>query len=301
LIELLVVIAIIAILIGLLLPAVQKVRDAAARTQCQNNLKQIGLAIHNYEGTYGILPGSYTPLAVADPDPNAQAAIPRAGLSLEANLLPYLEQEGIYRMLNPKLSEFDTLNIPPNGPHSGNNPAYSQVVKIYLCPADSNPPVIDYYNACWGPYGDGGGAACFNGGGGGVNLNPPPGQMWVRTNYFPITGIFYQLIQLLGLTAQYPTDTQQAGVFNDPLRPGGKVCHVTDITDGTSNTMVMAECIKPMGYNRLRQIYKSEVDGLPVDGVIEPVSAAGGAWADLDTYSGLAGGQCNNSGYRLGP
>jgi prepilin-type N-terminal cleavage/methylation domain-containing protein len=301
LIELLVVIAIIGILVGLLLPAVQKVRESAARTTCQNNLKQIGLAIHMYEGTYGLLPAAYNKLRAPDPDPNAQFAGAQKGLSLQANLLPFIEQENLYNLLNPNLSEFDTANIPPNGPHSGNNPAYSQVVKIYLCPSDPTPATIDYYNACWGPYGNGGGATCFNGGGGGANLNPPPGQIWARTNYFPVAGIFPQLIQSLGLTGLYPYDTTMSGTINDPLLPNGGPFQISAVTDGTSNTIFMAECSKPRGYNRLRQVYNSEVDGLPVDGSIEPVSSAGGAWGDMFTYSSLAGGQCNNSGYRLGP
>src|SRR5262245_43093791 len=164
LIELLVVIAIIAILIGLLLPAVQKIREAAARTQCQNNLKQIGLAIHNYESSYKKLPAAYTLLATPDPDANAQFAGKRVGLSLLSNLLPIVEQTALYRQLDNTRSEFNTVNIPPGGPHSGTNPAYSTPVPVYLCPSDPTPPTLDYYNTCWGPYGNGGGAACFPGG-----------------------------------------------------------------------------------------------------------------------------------------
>jgi prepilin-type N-terminal cleavage/methylation domain-containing protein/prepilin-type processing-associated H-X9-DG protein len=303
LIELLVVIAIIAILIGLLLPAVQKVREAAARTQCQNNLKQIGLAIHNYESTYKKLPAAYTLLPNADPDPNAQFAGKRVGLSLLANLLPYVEQAPLYHMLNNTVSEFNTANIPPNGPHSGNNPAYSTQVPIYLCPSDPTPPTLDYYNACWGPYGNGGGAACFPGGATSVtNLNPPPGQSWARSDYFPIAGIHDALTNLLGLRSRYPGSTQMMGTLNDPAYPGGGPFRILAVSDGTSNTVFMSECGgKPVGYNRQRQIYTSEVDGLPVDGSIEPVSSGGGAWGDMFTYSALAGGRCDDSGWRLGP
>jgi prepilin-type N-terminal cleavage/methylation domain-containing protein/prepilin-type processing-associated H-X9-DG protein len=137
LIELLVVIAIIAILIGLLLPAVQKVRDAAARTQCQNNLKQIGLALVNCADTHqGLLPpslGSYPVL-------NLGSCPPSGGFGgILYHILPFIEQQNVYNVSTcsngtyfPKTAGYDALAA---GYVAGSGVS-AIVVKTYLCPAD---------------------------------------------------------------------------------------------------------------------------------------------------------------------
>src|SRR5437879_1655660 len=120
LIELLVVIAIIAILIGLLVPAVQKVREAAARVHCQNNLKQIGLAMHNYLNAHKTLPpnGVYAYNGATVSQTSAWSAL--------ARILPYIEQENLFRTI-----DFAT-------PYSAQPGISSQRVATYVCPSDPN-------------------------------------------------------------------------------------------------------------------------------------------------------------------
>jgi prepilin-type N-terminal cleavage/methylation domain-containing protein/prepilin-type processing-associated H-X9-DG protein len=183
LIELLVVIAIIAILIGLLLPAVQKVREAAARAQCQNNLKQLGLACLNYDSAYGHLP----PISTVN-----------TGKGWVTLILPFLEQDNVYRQYN--------LNRPWYDPSQQG--VVTTPLKIVMCPSD---PVAGIE---------------FNGVANGVPFQAAP------SDYFAIAGVNAVALQ----TGWSPPTGNLAGCLEvDATR------RVTDITDGTSNTMMLSE------------------------------------------------------------
>ena len=146
LIELLVVIAIIAILIGLLLPAVQKIREAANRMKCSNNLKQLGLAAHNYHDTFERFPSGVN-LPISNQSgavfpSNALVTSGKVGPSPEPGkfiswceaLLPFIEQDNLQKNLNLNQREFANCNGP--------NSTGAQVVNIYLCPSDHLPQKV---------------------------------------------------------------------------------------------------------------------------------------------------------------
>jgi prepilin-type N-terminal cleavage/methylation domain-containing protein len=122
LVELLVVIAIISILMGLLLPAVQKVREAAARIKCQNNLKQLGLALHNHHDALGSFPpGGGGPL-FGPPFVNR--------FSAHSRLLPYLEQDNCFRTIDFTMPPTDPMNV---------ECAQGNALSVFLCPSDPAP------------------------------------------------------------------------------------------------------------------------------------------------------------------
>jgi prepilin-type N-terminal cleavage/methylation domain-containing protein/prepilin-type processing-associated H-X9-DG protein len=192
LIELLVVIAIIAVLIGLLLPAVQKVREAANRAQCTNNLKQIGLALHNYHDVSGALP------------PGGSTFAGTAGHSFHVYILPYIEQEALYGKFNLN----QTYNAGTSA--TGNMANRHLVPQMYLCPSQPNRTAsgvdlgwsVVHYVGNMGPHG---------------------------TN--PATGAPYDVV-VTAASDFYATQ----GV----LEAGTKVA-LKDITDGTSNTILVGE------------------------------------------------------------
>jgi prepilin-type N-terminal cleavage/methylation domain-containing protein/prepilin-type processing-associated H-X9-DG protein len=150
LVELLVVIAIIGILIGLLLPAVQKIRDAAGRIKCANNMRQLGLALHNYNDTAGQFPPGVVNPGTSPCAPPGPSFGYHAYWSWLAELMPYVEQDNLYKQADNWARQTTCSGGAPNNyffwpwgdfwtnwATSPPNPALSTLVTIYLCPADS--------------------------------------------------------------------------------------------------------------------------------------------------------------------
>jgi prepilin-type N-terminal cleavage/methylation domain-containing protein/prepilin-type processing-associated H-X9-DG protein len=216
LIELLVVIAIIAILIGLLVPAVQKVRSAAARTECSNNLKQIGLALHNYHDTYKKFP------------PALDAHYPATNRywywSWMARVLAFVEGQNLYNQCDKYAAQGDGKKFTYPSPNHfwnpwGNfalpgavnpyNPGLAAVVPVYKCPADDRTLQADRVL---------------------VDPNSPNGSYW------PGIG----LGAYVGVAGAVNQDGKGIIYTLSSDRNGSKV-RMTDITDGTSNTLMVGE------------------------------------------------------------
>jgi prepilin-type processing-associated H-X9-DG protein len=133
-----VVIAIIAVLVALLLPAVQQAREAARRTQCKNNLKQMGLALLNYESSFSVLPPGHISIPTGEPwsgGPNDPLPELGPGWSFFALMLPMLDQAPLHTTINFNLPIANPVNVAPR----------STTVSVYNCPSDSSPPRISAF------------------------------------------------------------------------------------------------------------------------------------------------------------
>ncbi len=215
LIELLVVIAIIAILIGLLLPAVQKVRAAAARMKCSNNLKQTALAVHNYHDAM-----QQFPYAALDRQPGETAATYYTGFVL---IMPYLEQDNVARRWNPKLPRNSTDDSDGDG--FTNAMLQQMQIPTYTCPAMSPPS---------GPLG-------------GTENRAYSSYLFSSGTQDPVLYAYYSFYG----QPDPPFDGAIIPLRDRTYTPGA-VCTVPTrmaaITDGTSNTLLVGESdFKPRG------------------------------------------------------
>jgi prepilin-type N-terminal cleavage/methylation domain-containing protein/prepilin-type processing-associated H-X9-DG protein len=221
LIELLVVIAIIAILIGLLLPAVQKVREAAARMSCQNNLKQLALAQHGYHDANGKLPPGAQNAVLPVPNPPGNTTT-IAGTSWIVFSLPYIEQENLF-----KLYRFDLpYNSVENGGTVGPN-----IVKTIYCPSGPDPrrhldpntnvttnPSTHYYGVM-GPAG---------------LTNPTPNLFnGITYNYTVGDATINGAWSAHGMLSHYRETAGSVSTY--------RVVKLTDVVDGLTNTLMLAE------------------------------------------------------------
>jgi prepilin-type N-terminal cleavage/methylation domain-containing protein/prepilin-type processing-associated H-X9-DG protein len=210
LIELLVVIAIIAVLIGLLLPAVQKVREAAARTQCTNHLKQLALSLHGYHDVNKQFPAGKS---ASYPAP----APVYARWSIHSQLLPYIEQDNLFKSIDftrpPETPGMEgVINFMPayQNPGRENAAACRTRVATFLCPSDPASAPGDW-----------------------------PGQ----NNYLASQGVQF----LCDLTESQPSTIAPAERPDGPLYFLSKV-RLTDLTDGTSSTAVFSEKRRGQGF-----------------------------------------------------
>jgi prepilin-type N-terminal cleavage/methylation domain-containing protein len=223
LIELLVVIAIIAILIGLLVPAVQKVRESANRATCQNNLKQWALGAHNYHDAQKTLPRNgdkFTKSGCCN-STTAQAAM----WSWMARMLPYVEQDAIHRL--PGQPTNQGIDTDPQYDPSGNvHPAMPQTFPLLFCPSDRALGVQTFTNR-----------AQFSGKAiGGTNYRGVSGQNWAWGNWAGVTGKAPD-----GSITNNGLDAGDGLFFRRDIIYGR--LRVTDILDGASNTFMIGEDI----------------------------------------------------------
>jgi len=222
LVELLVVIAIIGILVGLLLPAVQAAREAARRMSCSNNMKQLGLAIHNHESTYRNIPawGRIIPAAQYPTTPG-NPFNQRATFGVLFQLLPYMEQNNIYNLFDLRRSYLDPINMPP--PLGTLVPAAFATVPVFICP--STPQVPSDYGPFLAQQG--------------FPISATTPYILPRTDYRPIRSIRGTYNICVGL----PNTTTHNAMFSVPngnieLQSAVKF---GDVTDGLSNTICFVE------------------------------------------------------------
>jgi len=209
LIELLVVIAIIAILISLLLPAVQQAREAARRTQCKNNLKQLGLALHNYEGTYGVLPHAMYGNAVRPCTTNQDN-----GFGWMVSILPFVEQTALYQLINPQGQPgiFNAAMIAQFYPGATIIPGGNTIVPGYLCPSSAMPQIVPATWAVPGSFG-----------GGSVPARRIEAVGYATSSYKAAGG----------------SNSGDFGMMHKACEGGG--VRFRDVTDGLSNTIMVGE------------------------------------------------------------